>query len=315
MNQSISPFMLGGTLYMPALREDIADVIVHNKIPGLRSLVICLEDAVTDRDVPLALQKLRTLLTYIAEEKRNGNGKGWPLVFIRPRSVEMARELVSSCDLSAVNGFVLAKFTQASLTAWWDVLAPTKLLLMPTLETREVYDVGQMTALAETLMRHPCHSRILALRIGGNDLMSVIGMRRPRSMTLYEGPLGYVIKMLVSVFTPRGFYLTAPVCELIDNPAILQKELELDVAHGLVGKTAIHPGQLEAIYHAFMVEPDDYEDAIHILTSVKAVFKSQGAMCEPATHSMWAAAILQRAQHMGIKTPNDMDNVLIVARQ
>ncbi|MEM6159613.1 HpcH/HpaI aldolase/citrate lyase family protein [Erwinia sp. P6884] len=315
MKQPISPFMLGGTLYMPALRDDIAEVILHGKIAGLRSLVICLEDAVTDRDVPLALQKLRTLLHVMAEEKRNGNGGEWPLVFIRPRNVQMARELIAADDLSAIDGFVLAKFTQASLDEWWQVLSPTSLLLMPTLETSEVYDVRMMTELAETLVAHPCRDRILALRIGGNDLMSVIGMRRPRSMTLYDGPLGYVIKMLVSVFSPRGFYLTAPVCELIDNPAILKRELELDVAHGLVGKTAIHPGQLDDIYHALRVEPDDYEDAIHILSSVKAVFKLQGAMCEPATHSMWAAAILERAKYMGVRTTTDMDNVLIVARQ
>ncbi|MBD3699206.1 hypothetical protein IE994_23760 [Enterobacter hormaechei] len=27
---------------MPATREDIADAVLHGKIPGLRSLVICL---------------------------------------------------------------------------------------------------------------------------------------------------------------------------------------------------------------------------------------------------------------------------------
>lgn len=65
--------------------------------------------------------------------------------------------------------------------------------------------------------------------------------------------MGYVIKMLVSVFGPRDFALTAPVCEHIDDHAVMARELALDMAHGLVGKTAIHPGQIEVIQNALMV--------------------------------------------------------------
>lgn len=59
----------GATLYMPATRTDIADIIIHNKISGLRSLVICLEDAVSEDDVPLAISQLSTLLGTLAVEK------------------------------------------------------------------------------------------------------------------------------------------------------------------------------------------------------------------------------------------------------
>ena len=48
--------------------------------------------------------------------------------------------------------------------------------------------------------------------------------------------MGYVIKMLVSVFGPRDFAPTAPVCEHIDDHAVMARELALDMAHGLVGK-------------------------------------------------------------------------------
>ncbi|MDU2023758.1 MAG: HpcH/HpaI aldolase/citrate lyase family protein, partial [Leclercia adecarboxylata] len=37
-----------------------------------------------------------------------------------------------------------------------------------------------------------------------------------------------------------------------------------------------------------------------ILNSTQAVFKSQGAMCEPATHRRWAASILERARIYGM---------------
>lgn len=66
----------GATLYMPATRTDIADIIIHNKISGLRSLVICLEDAVSEDDVPMAISQLSTLLGTLAAEK---NAMGLPI--------------------------------------------------------------------------------------------------------------------------------------------------------------------------------------------------------------------------------------------
>ncbi|MEZ7186179.1 HpcH/HpaI aldolase/citrate lyase family protein, partial [Pseudomonas aeruginosa] len=52
--KAISPFALGATLYMPATRDDILDVVFGMKIPELRSLVVCLEDAVAAIDVESA---------------------------------------------------------------------------------------------------------------------------------------------------------------------------------------------------------------------------------------------------------------------
>ncbi len=61
------------------------------------------------------------------------------------------------------------------------------------------------------------------------------------------------------------------------------RELALDMAHGLVGKTAIHPGQIEVIQNALMVTQGEHSDALRILNSTQAVFKSQGASA-PAPH-------------------------------
>ena len=62
MIERLSPWNLGATLYMPATRTDIATTIIDQKIEGLRSLIICLEDAVSDADIPVALENLATLL-------------------------------------------------------------------------------------------------------------------------------------------------------------------------------------------------------------------------------------------------------------
>ena len=56
-------------------------------------------------------------------------------------------------------------------------------------------------------------ARILVLRIGGNDLLNLLGLRRQRGHTLYETPLGAVIARLVTTFKPHGFRLSAPVFE------------------------------------------------------------------------------------------------------
>lgn len=63
MKNRLSPRNLGATLYMPATREDIADAVLHGKIPGLRSLVICTEDAVSEADIPIALKIWSTCCT------------------------------------------------------------------------------------------------------------------------------------------------------------------------------------------------------------------------------------------------------------
>ncbi|MCR7393121.1 HpcH/HpaI aldolase/citrate lyase family protein, partial [Pseudomonas aeruginosa] len=86
--KAISPFALGATLYMPATRDDILDVVFGMKIPELRSLVVCLEDAVAAIDVESALANLQALLMGI--HARGGRPEQGPLLFLRPRDAEMA---------------------------------------------------------------------------------------------------------------------------------------------------------------------------------------------------------------------------------
>lgn len=303
--QNISPFALGATLYMPATRDDLVDAVLFNKIEGLRSLVICLEDAVAEKDVQ---QARRNLASIVSTMNQVGAVEGGPLVFIRPRDVGMAAELVDTLDLQLAAGFVLPKFNMENLAQWQAAIGHTHLRWMPTLETADVFDALAMRELAEALDTDALREKILALRIGGNDLMNVLGIRRSRTETLYEGPLGYVFKMLVSTFASRGFALTAPVCEVIDTPGLLERELLQDVAHGLVGKTAIHPSQIAVIHRALSIETAEYQDALRILNSEQAVFKNNGAMCEPATHRRWAANMLTRARFYGVNPAiNRMD--------
>lgn len=303
MKRLLSPWQLGATLYMPATRKDIIEVILHKKIAGLRSLIICLEDAVSEDDIPAALNNLSYILQQLNTVKQQQANNDWPLLFIRPRNIEMAEQLTANFDLANIDGLVLPKFTLSNLASWWAIMQNNNLYMMPTLETQETFDVLAMQKMAHSLAQHDCRQRIIALRIGGNDLLNVLSLRRPAGLTLYDTPLGYVIKMLVSVFVPKGFALTAPVCEFIDDQQILSSELALDIANGLVGKTAIHPTQIDLIQRSLAVSELQYNNALKILDCSQAVFKSSGAMCEPATHRKWAQSIITREQIYGIMQP------------
>ncbi|MBN1004591.1 HpcH/HpaI aldolase/citrate lyase family protein, partial [Pseudomonas aeruginosa] len=105
--KAISPFALGATLYMPATRDDILDVVFGMKIPELRSLVVCLEDAVAAIDVESALANLQALLMGI--QARGGRPEQGPLLFLRPRDAEMAAVLNGWPLMKHVNGFVVPK--------------------------------------------------------------------------------------------------------------------------------------------------------------------------------------------------------------
>lgn len=292
---SLSAYTLGATLYMPATRTDLWSVVSGQKIPQLRSLVICLEDAVLEQDVGLGLQHLQQVLHQLAHEERAAHA---PLIFVRPRHSRMAAQLAEWPLIHQLDGMVLPKFDLDSLSAWQNAIAQN-LLLMPTLETAMVFDSVAMRDLRQALTQ--LKLPILALRIGGNDLLACLGLRRPLQHTIYQTPLGALIGQLVSNFMPHGYALTAPVCEHFSATDLLNTELALDMQHGLVGKTVIHPQQIGHVHAALQVSDSDYVAAKAILQpDALAVFHHQGSMLEPATHKAWAERICQRASLYGV---------------
>ena len=295
-----SAYALGATLYMPATRADILDVVFGEKIQGLRSLVVCLEDAVAETDVQQALSNLKHLLLGI--EARGGRPSGGPILFVRPRDAQMAAVLNEWSLMRHVDGFVVPKLRLSNIRQWQQAVTRHELMLMPTLETPEVFDPGAMVELRDAMLEQ-LTGRIIALRIGGNDLMGCLGLRRSPALTLYSTPMSYVIPMLCGVMGAAGFALTAPVFEQLNTPHLLEQELALDMAHGLVGKTAIHPSQITVIHKALQVTLEDLNSARQILSeSAPAVFKFNDAMCEPATHYKWAQTVIERAHWQGVRT-------------
>lgn len=295
--KSFSPWCLGASLYMPAHRHDLMDCANGEKLEVLRSMIFCTEDAVSHTEVDSSLRHLGLCLQGFRDTPTRFR-------FIRARNPEILARLLELPDIEKVDGFVLPKFNETNFHAYFDQLQGTAFKVMPTLETPDVFDVGAMKELRQGLLQDDIFARILMLRIGGNDLMNLLGIRRPRNMTLYETPLGLVIAQLVTVFNPYGFSLAAPVFEYLDDAVTLQKEIRLDLAHGLIGKTAIHPTQVPLIEAMYSVDSEDYEMALALnQSSSPAVFRMHDAMCEVATHKEWGQGIIDRQRYYGDREP------------
>ena len=305
MKQLQHAIELGATMYIPATHEQLWEVTEGIKCPVLKAMAVCLEDAVHERDVQTAMVNLKILLQKRLEQP---NFKA-PAMFIRPRNIEMAKHIVDWDLNHSYTGMILPKFTLHDLKPWMDVL-PANINLMPTLETKEIFDMGHNSELNQAL-KYDFH-KTLCLRIGGNDLLSCLHLRRPKNTTIYQTPVGILISQLAGLFIPAGFQLSSPVCEHIDHTQLLMNELEQDMNNGIYTKTAIHPSQVEYIHNAFKINAEEFQDAQQILSQeAKSVFKSQGSMLEPATHRNWAEMILLRYKTFGLCKSSSQDKMML----
>lgn len=281
---------LGATLYVPVQRADLSAL---RGLPDLRSVVICLEDTLHARDVGAAKRMFGAVLSQLAIAPP-------PMrIYTRPRDPAMLGWMLAQPGIEGVDGFVLPKITSTNLAGWLAVLGNRRFGIMPTIESTEAFDRPALTAMADQL--EPLGSRVHAVRIGGNDILNCLGVRRSRLRTAYDGPLGLAIATMAAVFIPRGVALSAPVFEHYSDTELLREEVARDIEHGLLTKTAIHPDQVRVIHQAMRPSARDMEEAHAILEpQARAVFGHAGSMCEPTTHSRWAENTLARARVHGV---------------
>jgi len=286
---------LGASLYVPGNRNNLVEIADRQKYPELRSVIFCTEDSVRAADIPFVMENIENALVRMSSNVDL-------MRFIRVRSPEVLARCLQMREIRKMDGFVLPKVTCDNLDAYMSQFRrEDSFSVMVTLETPEAFDCSAMTRLRSLLLSSAYHSRILSIRIGGNDLLNCLGIRRSISHTIYDTPLSYVISMLVSIFKPYSFNLTAPVCDYIDSYDLLDRECDLDLTHGLFGKTAIHPVQIPVIERNYRVSIEDLAMAEAILNpSMPAVFRMHNSMCEPATHVNWAQHIIGRAKIYGV---------------
>lgn len=284
---------LGASLYVPATRTDLGEIGNGFKLPQARSVILCTEDAVHEHDLPRALDNLAFALTEFGP--RHG---GRPLRFIRPRSARVLTQLLGMPGIFNVDGFVLPKITARNAPTYLELLDGSPFTAMLTVETREAFSTRDMEALRDVVLERGAD--VLSVRVGGNDLLNILGMRRTRGVTAYETPLRGVIDRMVSLFRPFGINVSAPVYDFTRDDGTLAREVREDLLHGTFGKTAIHPDQISVIEAAYAVTLVEVEAAEAILApDAPAVFRVGDMMCEPATHRQWARAVLERARVYG----------------
>ncbi|KZK79075.1 hypothetical protein PsW64_03172 [Pseudovibrio sp. W64] len=290
-----SAYGLGATLYVPIIHHKVPDILTGRTNSPASSVVLCLEDALAESDVERAVGTLRELLPLI-------NQSSGLRVFVRPRSLSMGHRLASFKNIDRIEGFVAPKVRPDTAADWMQLASSAGLCIMPTLESADYFDPGCIVAFRDVLRDYD-HRLVSAIRLGGNDFLGALGLRREREMTSWEGPLGWVLSMCSSMLISAGYPVAAPVFDIIDDPDTLRREVQRDVAAGFVSKTVIHPCQVPIIVEGMKVSEQELQQAKAIIEKdALAVFQIGGAMCEPATHSNWAHRVLARERIFGCKS-------------
>ena len=334
---------LGATLYSPATRSTIEKDLPAAYRRGVVCSVLCLEDAIADAEVEYAEKNLVHQLGELFESSeprpltfvrvRNPEQIG--------RLVEGLGELATGLDGIVVpkftgdtGGSFLDAVTAASRSL------DQRLWVMPVIESPAVFHletrVETLLGIRELLAGHG--AEVLAVRIGATDLSAQLGLRRSPDITVYDvAPVAAVIGDIVNVLGRRdgsGYVVTGPVWEHFDNrerifkPQLretpftaqavrvlrrrmiskgldgLMREVALDHANGLFGKTVIHPSHVPAVHSLSVVSHEDYVDALDVLASSVGggVSASQyrNKMNEASPHFAWAQSTVLRARAFGV---------------
>jgi citrate lyase beta subunit len=336
---------LGATLYSPATRPRLADDVLKQGAHGVVSMVLCLEDSISDAEVVAGEENLVRQLTDLAGRP----GADLPLLFVRVREPEQIGDLVRRLGpaVAVLSGFVLPKFTAERGLPFLEALTAAesasgrRLFAMPVLESPELLYRESRVETLEGIFRavDKYRDRVLALRLGVTDFCSSYGLRRGPDMTAYDiqvvaSVISDVVNMLGRA-DGTGFTVTGPVWEYfrvqermfkpqlrqspfleVEATALRQKliehamdgllrEISLDRANGLLGKTCIHPSHVLPVHALSVVSHEEFSDAQDILRPERdggGVLRSAytNKMNEVKPHRAWAERTLLRAEVFGV---------------
>ncbi|MFG3167010.1 HpcH/HpaI aldolase/citrate lyase family protein [Streptomyces sp. NPDC048200] len=216
-----------------------------------------------------------------------------------------------------------------------------RLFAMPVLESPELLYRESRVETLEGISRavDKYRERVLALRLGVTDFCSSYGLRRAPDMTAYDvqvvaSVIADVVNMLGRA-DGTGFTVTGPVWEyfrvqermfkpqLRRSPFLegqaeelretliehamdgLLREIALDQANGLMGKTCIHPSHVLPVHALSVVSHEEFSDAQDILRPERGgggVLRSAytNKMNEVKPHRAWAERTLLRAEVFGV---------------
>lgn len=320
MNLKKECYEVGALLYTPALNDTVVKSITNEMFGHKYSIAFCLEDTVSDDAVDSAEKQLLETLNQIYYEKKEKNFY-LPKIFIRVREPKQVDRLLSMMNdsMELLTGFIFPKYSLDNAPDYNEIMkkinaSANKLYyMMPILESKDIIDYATRKDILLKIKRYVDDVKdfVLNVRVGGNDFSNEFAARRHYDESIYDiKPIANLLGDILTVFS-REYILSGPVWEFFssDNNEWkegLIRELALDRLNGFVGKTVIHPKQIEVVNDALKVSRKDYEDAKSILNwnedNLMCVSKSSGGerMNEVKTHGNWAAKTLILAEVYGI---------------
>lgn len=295
MLRDLSPIQLGGSLYIPATHKNVQKVCNEDRFPSLRSCIIDTEDAISEDELEEALINIQAMLKEYTPSSLS--------VFIRPRNPYILQRLLELENIEHIDGFSLPKFSTEVMHEYADILTrhDNAFYIMPVLESRDLFSPSKLEEIRSFLLESNLH--VLTLRLGGEDMMQYLGLKRRCEDNIYRlvAP-AQVIATVLNTFKPFGFNITATVFNCIDHPDRYMENVHEDLRQGLIGKTIIHPEQIEPINEAYKVSHTEYDMALKMLdTQSKAIIVHKGQMGEKFAHTTWAKVILERYRYYGLK--------------
>ncbi|MEU2719373.1 HpcH/HpaI aldolase/citrate lyase family protein [Streptomyces smyrnaeus] len=309
------------------LEDSIADAEVpaaeDNLVRQLCELADRIPDRVAEDELPLLFVRVREPGQITALVRRLGAAVRLLSGFVLPKFTE---------DHSV-------PFLEALTDA--EAACGRRLFAMPVLESPELLHretrTQALTGISRTLDKY--RERVLALRLGVTDFCAAYGLRRTPEMTAYDVQIvASVIADVVNVLgraDGTGFTVTGPVWEyfrpqermfkpqLRQSPFLssraedvraaliehdldgLLREIELDRANGLLGKTCIHPSHVAPVHALSIVSHEEFCDATDVLRPERGgggVLRSAytNKMNEVKPHRAWAERTLLRGEVFGV---------------
>ncbi|MFI1763072.1 HpcH/HpaI aldolase/citrate lyase family protein [Streptomyces sp. NPDC020800] len=336
---------LGATLYSPATRPRLADDIVKQAGNGVVSMVLCLEDSIDDADVAEGEENLVRQFADLDSRTGVEPPLLFIRVRVPEQIPDLVRRLGAGVRLLSgfvLPKFTEERglpFLEAMASA--EAESGHRLFAMPVLESPELLyresRVDTLEGIARAVGKF--RDRVLALRLGVTDFCSSYGLRRAPDMTAYDvqivaSVIADVVNMLGRA-DGSGFTVTGPVWEyfrvsermfkpqLRQSPFLevqavelrekliehamdgLLREISLDQANGLLGKTCIHPSHVLPVHALSVVSHEEFSDAEDILRPERGgggVLRSAytNKMNEVKPHRAWAERTLLRAEVFGV---------------
>ena len=263
---------------------------------------------------------LALLVTAKAFDMLGRDKKDIPLIFIRPRNLEQMLKFkdILEENKDIITGIVIPKANGEKIDSFIESLEKInclKLYIMPIIESIEFIDYTlkdkYLKDLKRAVLKH--RNKILNIRVGVTDILGSYGIRRDKSLTIYDNIVFKNLTFdLMSILKNDeiDIPISGGVSEVYDmnKKDILNtfiKEVKIDKLNGFIGKTVIHPFQMNVVQAMNVISYEDYMDAKSILDGVGSKYSISGSincerMNEVNPHTKWAKKIMLLSDIYGV---------------